>query len=134
MGILVPIEHQLCRSVHVCRFQLGSYHRLAKVNFVSGLQLDAAFGNRIAARHAKLIDAAVGRSLDTDNLIKLCGVEIDRRLGPGRSRRRERCLAALQGVYLPAGYGVSALTGADCILSVTTALRERAQRARNCTD
>src|SRR2546428_455753 len=43
--------------------------------------------------------------------------------------RWRTCHAACR-VYLPAGYGVSALAGADCILSVTTALRERAKRAQ----
>src|SRR6266849_5944249 len=41
--------------------------------------LHSAFHDRIAARHAKLIDAAVRLTFDADDLIKLRRVEIDRR-------------------------------------------------------
>src|ERR1700736_877386 len=39
--------------------------------------LHAILRDRITARHGKLIDAAVRLPFDADDLIKLCGVEID---------------------------------------------------------
>ena len=38
-----------------------------------------AFGDRVAPRHAELIDTAVGLAFDADDLVKLRGVEVDRR-------------------------------------------------------
>src|SRR5258705_10594562 len=38
--------------------------------------LHAIFGDRITARHGELIDTTVRLSVDADDLIKLCGVEI----------------------------------------------------------
>ena len=43
----------------------------------AGRQLHAVFGDRIPARHGQLIDAAVGLSLDADDLVDLRGVEFD---------------------------------------------------------
>ena len=48
-----------------------------------GRELHSVLGDRIAARHRELVDAAIGLSLDADDLIELGGVEIDR----GRRRR-----------------------------------------------
>ena len=41
-------------------------------------ELHAAFADRIAARHAELVDAAVILALDADDLVELRRVEIDR--------------------------------------------------------
>jgi hypothetical protein len=50
-------------------------------------------GDGIAARDVELIDPAVGRTLDTDDLVELGGVEIDGRRRSWRRRKRERRLA-----------------------------------------
>ena len=63
-----------------------------------GVELHAAFGDRIPARHCQLVDAAVGLSLDADDLVDLRGVEIDRRRRRGRSRRLHRRLALAQRI------------------------------------
>jgi hypothetical protein len=61
-----------------------------------GRELHSVLGDRIAARHRELIDAAIGLPLDADDLIELGGVEIDRRRR-GRGRRRcQRRLALRQ--------------------------------------
>ena len=59
-------------------------------------QLHSALGDRIAARHAELIDAAVGLPLHADDLIELGGVEIDRGLRGWRRWGRQRSLARRQ--------------------------------------
>ena len=46
--------------------------------------LHPVLGDRVAARHAELIDAAIGLPFDADDLVELGGVEIDRGRG-GRS-------------------------------------------------
>src|SRR5215469_832719 len=57
----------------------------------------SGFGDWVTPWHRKLIDAAIGLALDTNDLVKLRGVEINRRRGSRRSRRLERGLAVRQG-------------------------------------
>jgi hypothetical protein len=59
----------------------------------------SAFGDRIAARHAELIDAAVRLPLGADDLIELGGVEIDRGLR-GVGAGGQRSLARRQPVRM----------------------------------
>ena len=58
----------------------------------------ASFRDRIAAWHRELIDTAVRLTLDTDDLIKLRGVEIDGGWRSRRGRRRERSLARAERI------------------------------------
>ena len=60
--------------------------------------LQPHFDDRVAPRHAELVDAAIRGAFDADDLIEFCGIEIDRgrRRWIGR-RRIERCLALAQG-------------------------------------
>src|SRR6185295_9637827 len=68
----------------------GKPHRSGRRN------LRSILSDRVTARDAELVDAAIGLALDADDLVKLGGVEIDGRWSRGWRRGCQRGLAFCQ--------------------------------------